>query len=109
MHELTPVSTNLEMFSHNIFLKYCSQYFPSAISQDLSKGSVEIILLHQTAVLALIYCVLMDQTNQSFLVIPYKIGVWHSEPKMKFLSLYILEDLPLRSRRSSCIRTLLRK
>ena len=35
---------------------------------------MEIIWLHPTAVLALIYCVLMDQTNQSFLVIPYKIS-----------------------------------
>ena len=68
---------------------------------------MEIIWLHQTAVLALIYCVLMDQTNQSFLVIPYKIRVWHSEPKMEFLSLSV--DLPLCSRRGSCIRTLLRK
>ena len=68
---------------------------------------MEIIWLHQTAVLALIYCVLMDQTNQSFLVIPYKIRVWHSEPKMEFLSLSM--DLPLCFRRGSSIRTLLRK
>ena len=75
MHELTPIPTNLEKFSHNIFFKCCSQYFPNAISQDMNKSSVEIIWLHQTAVLTLIYCIIMDQTNQSFLVIPYKISL----------------------------------
>ena len=107
MHELTPVSTNLEKFSHNVFLNVAANISPMPYLKDLNKSSMEIIWLHQTAVLALIYFVLMEQTNQSFLVMPYKIRVWHSEPKMKFLSLSV--DLPLCSRRGSCIRTLLRK
>ena len=107
MHELTPISTNLEKFSHNIFLNVAVNISLMPCLKDLNKSSMEIIWLHQTAILALLYIALMDQTNQSLLVIPYKIRVWHSESKMQSLSLS--GDLHLCSRRGSCIRTLLRK
>lgn len=70
--------------------------------EDFSKSSSEIIRLHQTAVLALIYLVLMNQTNQSFLMILYKTGAKFCASKMELLNLSM--DFSLCSRRGACIR-----
>ena len=98
MNELTPISTSLEKFSHNNFYSVAANV--SLMPYLKIWVRVQWRSFGFTRQLSWLWYIVFSWIKQI-------IRVWHSEPKMEFLSLSV--DLPLCSRRGSCIRTLLRK